>query len=60
MDIDMTALRGLVREKGVSFETLVVAIESALLVAYHHTEGAQPRARVQLERHRGRRAALAT
>jgi N utilization substance protein A len=53
MDIDMTALRGLVREKGISFETLVVAIESALLVAYHHTEGAQPRARVALDRTSG-------
>ena len=53
MDIDMTALRGLVREKEISFETLVSAIESALLIAYHHTEGAQPRARVKLDRATG-------
>ena len=45
MDIDMTALRGLVREKEISFDLLVEAIEAALLVAYHHTEGAQPHAR---------------
>jgi N utilization substance protein A len=53
VDIDMAALRGLVREKEISFETLVGAIESALLVAYHHTEGAQPRARVNLDRSTG-------
>ena len=46
----MTALRGLVREKGIAFDTLVVAIESALLIAYHHTEGAQQRTRVELDR----------
>jgi N utilization substance protein A len=53
MDIDMTALRGMVREKEISFETLVGAIESALLVAYHHTVGAQPRARASLDRTTG-------
>jgi N utilization substance protein A len=53
MDIDMAALRGLVREKEISFETLVGAIESALLVAYHHTDGAQQRARVHLDRTTG-------
>lgn len=49
MDIDMSALRGLVREKEISFELLVQAIESALVVAYHRTEGAQPRARAELD-----------
>lgn len=39
MDIDMSALRGLVREKEISFDLLVEAIESALLIAYHRTEG---------------------
>ena len=38
MDIDMSALRGLVREKEISFDLVVEAIEQALLVAYHHTE----------------------
>ena len=33
MDIDMSALRGLVREKEISFPLLVEAIESALLIA---------------------------
>src|SRR3954452_5009046 len=53
MDIDMAALRGLVREKEVSFDLLVEAIEQALLVAYHHTEGAAPRARVELDKTSG-------
>jgi len=53
MDIDMAALRGLVREKDISFEQLVMAIEGALLSAYHHTEGAMPKARVTLDRATG-------
>ncbi|HYN75407.1 MAG TPA: NusA N-terminal domain-containing protein, partial [Candidatus Limnocylindria bacterium] len=53
MDIDMSALRGMVREKDVSFDMLVEAIEAALLVAYHHTEGAHPRARTELDRSSG-------
>ena len=48
MKIDMTALRGLEREKEISFDTVVGAIETALLTAYRHTEGAQPHARVEL------------
>ena len=53
MNIDVTALRGLVREKDVSFDTVVEAIESALLAAYQHTEGAAPHARVVLDRKTG-------
>lgn len=53
MDIDMSALRGLVREKEISFDLLVEAIESALLIAYHRTEGSRRRARVQLDRNSG-------
>ena len=53
MDIDMSALRGLVREKEISFDLLVEAIESALLIAYHRTEGSRRRARVELDRHTG-------
>jgi N utilization substance protein A len=53
MNIDVTALRGLVREKDVSFDTVVEAIESALLAAYQHTEGAEPHARVELDRKSG-------
>ncbi|MCE7080018.1 transcription termination factor NusA [Streptomyces sp. ST2-7A] len=53
MDIDMSALRGLVREKEISFDVLVEAIESALLIAYHRTEGSRRRARVELDRTTG-------
>ncbi|WKX72896.1 transcription termination factor NusA [Streptomyces sp. XD-27] len=53
MDIDMSALRGLVREKEISFDLLVEAIESALLIAYHRTEGSRRRARVELDRNTG-------
>jgi N utilization substance protein A len=53
MDIDMSALRGLVREKEISFDLLVEAIESALLIAYHRTEGSRRRARVELDRATG-------
>ncbi|WP_030841801.1 transcription termination factor NusA [Streptomyces hygroscopicus] len=53
MDIDMSALRGLVREKEISFDLLVEAIESALLIAYHRTEGSRRRARVELNRETG-------
>jgi transcription termination/antitermination protein NusA len=53
MNIDVTALRGLVREKDVSFDTVVEAIETALLAAYTHTEGAAPHARVELDRKSG-------
>jgi N utilization substance protein A len=53
MNIDVTALRGLVREKDVSFDTVVEAIESALLAAYHRGEDAAEHARAQLDRKTG-------
>jgi N utilization substance protein A len=53
MDIDMTALRALVNERELSFDVVVEAIEKALETAYHHTPGAQPTARVQLDRTSG-------
>jgi N utilization substance protein A len=53
MNIDVTALKGLVREKDVSFETVVEAIESALLAAYHRTDGAHEHARAHLDRKSG-------
>ncbi|HET8716676.1 MAG TPA: transcription termination factor NusA [Nocardioidaceae bacterium] len=60
MDIDMTILRSLEREKEVSFEVLVEAIEQALLTAYHKTPGANPRARVELDRKSGHVTVYAT
>ncbi len=53
MDIDMNALRALEREKEISFALLVDAIEAALLIAYHKTEGSHPNARVVLDRTNG-------
>ncbi len=53
MDIDMSILRMLEREKEISFEVLVEAIEQSLLTAYHKTNGAQATARVELDRKSG-------
>jgi N utilization substance protein A len=53
MNIDMTALRSLSREKDIAFDTVVEAIEVALLSAYQHTEDAHEHARVELDRHTG-------
>ena len=53
MDIDLAALRMLEREKEIPAGVLIAAIEQALLVAYHRTEGAQPHARVELDRSTG-------
>src|SRR3954451_41998 len=49
----MAILRTLEREKEISFEVLVEAIEQALLTAYHKTPGALEHARVQLDRKSG-------
>jgi N utilization substance protein A len=60
VDIDMTALRGLESEKDISLDVAVKAIEDALLIAYHRTEGAAPRARVELDRQSGHVTVWAT
>ncbi|WP_265523263.1 transcription termination factor NusA [Oerskovia flava] len=53
MDIDMSALRLLERERDISLDVLVAAIEQALLSAYHRTPDAYARARVELDRKSG-------
>jgi transcription termination/antitermination protein NusA len=53
VDIDIGILRALEREREISFDILVDAIEQALLTAYHKTPGAQADARVQLDRRTG-------
>ena len=53
MDIDISVLRLMEREKDVPFDVLVKAIEEALLSAYERTEGAAPGARVELNRKTG-------
>jgi N utilization substance protein A len=59
MDIDLNLLRALEREKEISFDILVDALEQALLTAYHKTTGSQQRARVELDRRSGRVRVLA-
>lgn len=59
MDIDLSILRMLEREKDISFAILVDAIEQALLTAYHKTPGARERARVVLDRKTGHVQVLA-
>ena len=53
MDIDISVLRLLEREKDLPFEVLAKAIEEALLTAYEKTEGAHRGARVELNRKSG-------
>jgi N utilization substance protein A len=53
MHIDMAALRALEREKDISFDVVVEAIEAALLSAYHKTHGARAHARVELDKRTG-------
>ncbi|GAA4626182.1 transcription termination factor NusA [Actinoallomurus vinaceus] len=60
MDIDMTALRSLESEKDISLDLVVKAIEEALLIAYHRTEGAAVKARVELDRKTGHVTVWAT
>mgnify|MGYP000241635961 CR=1 FL=1 len=53
MDIDLAALRALERERDISLDVLIPAIEQALLVAYHRTEGSYRLARIELDRRTG-------
>jgi transcription termination/antitermination protein NusA len=53
MDIDLSALRGLQTEKDISMDLSVKAIEDALLVAYHRSDGAATSARVEVNRRTG-------
>ncbi len=54
MDIDLSILRMLEREKEISFDVLVEAIEQAMLIAYQKSPDHQSRARVELDRKTGR------
>ncbi|HET8795054.1 MAG TPA: transcription termination factor NusA [Arthrobacter sp.] len=53
MDIDMSALRLLEREREIPLDLLIPTIEQALLVAYHKTSGAHDKARAELNRKSG-------
>jgi transcription termination/antitermination protein NusA len=58
MDIDISVLRLMEREKDVPFDTLARAIEEALLSAYEKADDAVPGARVELNRRNGHVAVL--
>ncbi len=53
MDIDLSVLRSLEAEKDISLDLAIKAIEDALLVAYHKTDGAAAVARVEVNRSSG-------
>jgi len=53
MNVDIAALRAIERDKDIPFETVMEAIESALLTAYKHTEGHEPHARIDIDRKTG-------
>ncbi len=53
MNVDIAALRAIERDKDIPFETVIEAIETALLTAYKHTEGHQAHARIDIDRKTG-------
>src|SRR4051794_2988958 len=53
MNVDITALRAVEKEKGIDFDSLIETLETALLTAYRHTSGHQSHARVEVDRKTG-------
>jgi transcription termination/antitermination protein NusA len=53
VDIDLSVLRGLEREKEIPFKELVEIIEAAILAAYHRTVGNHDKARAVLDQKTG-------
>jgi N utilization substance protein A len=53
VNVDIAALRAIERDKDIPFETVIEAIETALLTAYKHTDGHHPDARVDIDRKTG-------
>ena len=53
MDIDMSALRLLEREREIPLELLIPTIEQALVMAYHKSPGAIEKARAEIDRKSG-------
>src|ERR1700743_2253863 len=52
-NVDIAALRSIEREKEIPFETIIAALETALLTAYKHTAHSMPHARVEIDRKSG-------
>jgi N utilization substance protein A len=53
MKIEIDALRSIEREKGISFDTVIDALESALASAYKRSQAQAEEARVVIDRHSG-------
>jgi len=53
VNVDIAALRAIERDKEIPFDTVLEAIETALLTAYRHTDGHQPHARIDIDRKTG-------
>ena len=53
VSVDLAALRSIEREKEISYETLLSALETALLTADKHTPHSMPHARVAIDRKTG-------
>ena len=51
--VDIAALRSIEHEKDISFDTVLDALETALLTAYRHTNHPMPHARVEIDRKSG-------
>jgi N utilization substance protein A len=53
MNVDIAALRTIERDKDIPFETVIEAIQTALLTAYKHTDGHESHARIDIDRKSG-------
>ncbi|MGL4305770.1 MAG: transcription termination factor NusA [Mycobacteriaceae bacterium] len=53
MNIDIAALRAIEADKGISLETVISTIQSALLTAYRHTDGHHSDAHIDINRKSG-------
>ncbi|KIQ20623.1 transcription elongation factor NusA [Rhodococcus sp. Leaf7] len=53
MNIDMTALRAIEAEKGITISAVIETLQSALLTAYKHTAGHQSDAYISVDRKSG-------
>jgi len=53
MNVDIAALRAVEREKGISFDSLIETLQTALLTAYRHTDGHVAQARVEVDQKTG-------
>jgi transcription termination/antitermination protein NusA len=60
VSVDIAALRSIEREKEIPFDTVIDAIEQALLAAYRHTSHPMPHVRIDLDRTTGEVAVIAS